>query len=200
MKTVLFAVLAFLTTTFAMAQDSYLIRPGDTLAIEVLDDPQLDRTVLILPDGRFSFPFAGTVLAGGRSIGQVQQALTAALAPNFAAPPTVFVTVRSLREAQPLPPTPEATIDVYMLGEVQAPGEKTVPVGTTFLQAMARSGGFTNFAAQRRVQLRRTNPQTGAQTVTEINYRALERGARLSSNVVLREGDIILVPERRLFE
>jgi polysaccharide export outer membrane protein len=201
MKQVLLAVVSIFLATAAWAQNGYRISPGDVLAIEVLEDPSLNREVLVLPDGSFSFPFAGTLQASGRTIGQVEAAVTQGIAPNFAAEPNVFVTVRQVQPSLPSSGVAAArTIDIYFLGEVNSPGPAEIPPGTTFLQALSFSGGFTPFAAQGRVQLRRTDPHTGEQYVSEINYRAIADGARLSRDVELIEGDVILVPERRLFE
>ena len=209
MKTFLVALWALVATAgAALAQGEYVVRPGDTLRIEVLEDTSLNRTVIVLPDGRFSFPFAGTVQAGGRSLTQIENAVGSAIASNFATTPNVFVSIASLREVEPAhvaapraaAPMPDPTISVFFLGEVNAPGGKAVPPGTTFLQALALGGGFSDFAALKRVQIRRTNPITGAQALYTINYDALARGAELRGNIVLQEGDVILVPQRRLFE
>lgn len=202
MKQVFLVIACMLLGTPAWAQNGYRISPGDVLAIEVLEDPSLNREVLVLPDGSFSFPFAGTLRASGLTIDQVNAAVTQAIAPNFAAEPNVFVTVRQLRSTESLSDATATvpTIDVFFLGEVNSPGPAAVPHGTTFLQALSFSGGLTPFAAQRRVQLRRTDPHTGEQYVSEIDYRAISRGARLNRDIELIEGDVILVPERRLFE
>jgi polysaccharide export outer membrane protein len=205
MRQVFLAIIFISLGAAAWAQNGYRISPGDVLAIEVVEDPALNREVLILPDGSFSFPFAGTLNAGGLTISQVEAAVTQAIAPNFAVSPNVFVTVRRVQPANPVigngfPDAPEPTIDIYFLGEVNNPGPAAVPPGTTFLQALSFSGGLTPFAADRRVQLRRTDPHTGRQWVSEIDYRAISRGARLSQDVPLIDGDVILVPERRLFE
>lgn len=186
--------------TGAMAQsEAYRVRAGDTLVIEVLEDPALNRAVVVLPDGRFSFPFAGAVRAAGRSVGQIEAALGAAIASNFAAKPNVFVGVQPA-ERKPAAAVVPKTIDVYFLGEVNTPGLKETAEGTTFLQALAQSGGLTRFAAAKRIQLRRTDPVTRAQTVLQIDYKALMNGAALTNDVPLQDGDVILVPERRLFE
>ena len=74
-----------------------------------------------------------------------------------------------------------------------------VTPGTTLLQAVAISGGVSRFAAVKRIQLRRTNPSTGVQNVTILNYKALANGA-VTTDIELKDGDVILVPERRLFE
>ena len=196
-KTILMALALALVATLAHAQSEYQIQPGDNLNIEVLEDSSLNRSVVVLPDGRISFPFAGTLRAAGRSATQVQSDVTAAIQANFANPPTVFVSVvpgqMDANEPQ------GATIDVYFLGEVNAPGLLEVKPGTTLLQAIAIGGGVTRFAAIKRIQLRRTNRQTGVQNVVTLNYKALANGT--ASNVIeLKDGDVILVPERRLFE
>lgn len=194
-------VIAFIaliaTAVSAMAQDEYLIRPGDTLQVEVLEDPSLNRSVLVLPSGQFSFPFAGTVQAGGKSVGSIRSTLSSALASNFTSAPNVFVTVASL--GQRVSTGTGGKIDVYFLGEVAKPGIVSLDRGTTFLQALAASGGLTSFAADKRIQLRRVS-KTGQSSMYEINYRAIMNGAALDRDVVLSDGDVIVVPERRLFE
>jgi polysaccharide export outer membrane protein len=71
--------------------------------------------------------------------------------------------------------------------------------GTTVLQLLSQSGGFTPFAATKRLQLRRS-ADDGAQRMITINYRAIARGAQIAREPTLRDGDVLLVPERRLFE
>lgn len=185
----------------ALAQDGYRIQPGDTLRIEVIEDASLNREALVLPDGRVSMPLAGTVRAAGLTVTEVSRAIAGAIAPNFATQPTVSVAVTALDP--PLPPGPEPaapTIGIYILGEIGAPGRKDLPPGTTFLQALSEAGGFTNFAADKRIQLRRRDPATGQEYVYPINYRALSRGVPITGNPTLYDGDVILVPERGLFE
>ncbi len=202
LKYLLFAASCLFLALPAFSQSNYSIKPGDSLSVEVLEDPSLNRTLLVLPGGSVNFPFAGTIQVGGKSPLEVQQQITSAIASNFAARPTVFVSVNSVRPdevTEGFAPPATATIQVFMLGELNSPGPKSIEPGTTFLQAMSLSGGFTNFAATKRLQLRRTGPD-GRPAVYTINYRDLSRGSLLSSNVVLLDGDVILVPERRLFE
>lgn len=186
----------YLAAGAAQAQD-YRIRSGDVLRIEVLEDSSLNREALVLPDGGISFPLAGTLHVAGRTLDQARAALTSALEPNFAVEPSVFVTVARLRE--PGVPADPPTIRVYALGEVATPGLREVVPGTTLLQFLSQSGGLSRFAATRRIQLRRVDA-SGQEHVYAIDYRAIERGQALSNPIVLREGDVILVPERRLFE
>ena len=201
MKQIFLALLGVWIGAAAWAQDSYRISPGDVLSVEVLEDSSLNREVLVLPDGSFSFPFAGTLRVSGLTVDQVQATVRQGIASNFVSPPNVFVTVRSVRPATPSGgPRAPRTIEIYFLGEVNSIGPVSIAPGTTLLQALSQAGGFTNFAALRRIQLRRTDPVTGTQYVSEINYRAISNGARLSTDITLIDGDVILVPERRLFE
>lgn len=178
----------------------YTLQPGDTLRVEVLEDPSLNRAVLVLPDGKFNFPFAGSVNAGGRTVSQVQAQLATALAPNFASTPTVFVGLSGLNPtAQGSLTSSGDLIDIYFLGEVSTQGLVQVPEGTTLLQALSMSGGLTNFAATKRIQLRRTDTK-GREVVYKFDYKAISKGAQITGATVVTDGDVILVPQRRLFE
>jgi len=194
----------FLAGTAAMAQDLYRVQAGDTLRIEVIEDPSLNRSILVAPDGRINVPLAGFLVAAGRPVGAIQSDLAARLADNFAVTPNVFVAVEQVFEPRIVPqvpstPAPPPTIDVYVLGEVGAPGVKQVAPGTTLLQFLAQTGGFTRFAATKRVQLRRTDA-SGNETIYQINYDAIEAGSSPNGAAVLTDGDVIMVPQRRLFE
>lgn len=199
MKTFLLSVLMLVAAAMASAQSDYQVQPGDRLSIEVLEDPQLNRSTLVTPNGTFSFPFAGTVTAAGQTAAQIASSISSGIASNFATTPNVFVSVESVAPREPARSGGGGrTIDIYMLGEVNAPGEKSLERGTTFLQALAQSGGFTRFAATKRVQLRRTN-SAGESVVRTVNFRALSQGGSFR-DFTLADGDVILVPERRLFE
>lgn len=192
----------FLFGGIAEAQSDYRIRSGDTLQIEVLDDPSLNRAVLVLPDGSFSFPFVGSLQARGQSVGQVQARLVAGLAPNFANAPNVVVSVASLAERVIAPPAPviEPTIDVYVMGEVGGAGKREVSPGTTILQILAEAGGLTPFAAESRIELHRTDATTGQTAIYLYSRNGRGRGERIGSGTPLMSGDVVFVPSRRLFE
>jgi polysaccharide export outer membrane protein len=190
------ALLSF-GTPDALAQE-YRIRAGDQLMIEVLEDASLNRTVAVLPGGTINFPYAGSMDVSGQSPTAVGNRISQALAGVLAAPPTVFVT--AIPQAPVLlPPTAaeEPVINIYIMGEASAPGPKAVAPGTTFLQALSQSGGLSPFAATKRIQLRRA--ATPGQVIT-VNYAAIMKGAVMNYDPVLGEGDVIVIPERSLFE
>ncbi|WP_265501111.1 polysaccharide biosynthesis/export family protein [Paracoccus beibuensis] len=183
-------------TAGAEAQE-YRVRSGDRLTIEVLEDNTLNRTVPVLPGGTINFPYAGSLQVAGQSPTAISNRISQSLSGVLASPPTVFVSVAPLEPVPTMEAPEEVLINVYVMGEASAPGAKTVPPGTTFLQALSQAGGLTPFAATKRIQLRR--PSLPGQVVS-INYDAIMRGAAMSQDPVLAEGDVIIIPERRLFE
>lgn len=195
MKHALIAALALLMAApMALAQGAgYRIQPGDVLAVTVLEDETLNRETLVLPDGRISVPLAGAVEAAGQTVETVERTIADRLASNFAVRPNVFVSVVTVDETG-------ETFPIYVLGRVGEPGVREVEAGTTLLQAISLAGGFDRFAATKRIQLRRTDPQSGREQLYVFNYDAVERGAAIQAMITLREGDVVLVPERRLFE
>jgi polysaccharide biosynthesis/export protein len=194
MRKILLAALLALVPALALAQSAgYRIQPGDQLAITVLEDDSLNREVLVLPDGSISVPLAGTIGAAGRSVDAVENTIADRLASNFAVRPSVFVSVVAVNELG-------LTFPIYVVGQVGEPGVREVEAGTTLLQAIALAGGLDRFAATKRIQLRRRDPSTGQERLYLFNYRAVERGGAIESMITMREGDVIIVPERRLFE
>lgn len=208
-RTLLGLLLAILLVPAAWAQ-GYRVQPGDVLQMEVLEDPSLNRSLLVLPDGTLSLPLVGSIRATGQSVEALRGAISTALAPNFASPPTVYLSVGQLNPvtsavnnaaaaAAAANYQPYGTVSVYAVGQVNAQGRLDVRTGTTLLQFLAETGGLTPFAATKRIQLRRPNTKTGTETVYNYNYKAVQAGAK-APTIVLRDGDVIVVPERKLFE
>lgn len=193
----LVALLALLPA--AVPAQGYRVEPGDVLRVEVVEDETLNRNVLVAPDGQFAFPLAGSIQAGGRSISAIRNELISQLAPNFSNPPTVFV---GLQQRAPQLEEPEelATVEIYVMGEVPQPGRLELEPGTTLLQAFAQMGGFSDFAAVKRIQLRRTDPVSGAERIYRLNYRDILQGRSANGRIAMQEGDVIVVPTRGLFE
>jgi len=197
MLRVFLTLAAVLVATCAWSQ-SYRIAPGDILDVSVLEDPTLNKNVLVRPDGGISLLVVGNIRAGGRTVPELERLISDGLASQFAVRPTVSVSLLQLA----LPDQQqeeEELIDVYFLGEVASPGLRQLKEGTTILQALAQAGGLGRFAAQKRIQVRRFDAQ-GAEQLFNFNYRDIVNGSRQVSAFRVLEGDVIVVPERRLFE
>ena len=197
----LFAVLLALVLLPATVQTAfaqgYRIQAGDVLRVEVLEDSSLNRDALVLPDGNISLPLAGRVRASGLTLDQVEETITRQLQPGFATPPTVFVTLTRIQEREAIEAA--RTITIHVIGEAGSPGPLQIERGANVLQAFAAMGGFSRFAAVKRVQLRRVDA-SGREQVYRIDYDAIERGATGAGSITLADGDVIVIPQRRLFE
>lgn len=192
------ALVASFFATVAAAQE-YTIRSGDLLRVEVLEDSSINREVLVAPDGRITVPLAGNVRVSGASLSEAERRLTSSLADDFATTPTVVVSLLQLREPAAPTPVPEPELlDVYVIGEVNNPGSIAVEHGTTLLQSLSLVGGVTDFAAVKRIQLRRV--ENGQERVYNLDYQRVLDGQSNVGLAHVKHGDVIVVPARRLFE
>lgn len=173
----------------------YLLESGDTVQISVFQDPKLDRQVLVLPDGRISFPLAGHIKASGRSLESLEGALKGRLQKFYSE--TLDVTASLVGQAPPAVEEPPENKIIYITGEVRNPGQFILRDGTNVLQAIAISGGLATFAAKRRIQVRRKID--GVDVVMPFDYKDVESGRDIEGNFLLQDGDVIVVPEKGLF-
>jgi len=198
---ILAGVLLVLNYGIASAQSAglYTLKPGDVVSVTVLEDPLLDRQVLVAPDGRIALPLAGSLIAQGRTPQQLAGTVRARLRSRFVDPPTVTVSLVSIGE--------EDDADqrvVYVLGEVTRPGrygyKAEEPI--TILQALTLAGGPSPFAATARIQVRERAGKGGIETLRLFDYEAAADGAlnTVHDLAVLADGAVIIVPERGLFE
>ena len=158
----------------------YTINPGDLLEISVWKEPDMQRQVLVRPDGAFSFPLSGDVLAEGRTVEAVRQELTFQLNP-FIPDLVVTVAVTEVRGNK-----------IFVFGQVKTPGEFIVNPRVDVIQALSIAGGVTPFAQLNSIKiLRRRN---GKQTIFQFRYSDIVKGQKLEQNILLEVGDIVLVP------
>jgi polysaccharide export outer membrane protein len=179
------------------AQELRTLKPGDTLSISVLQDPKLDRTVTVDPLGEIAFPLAGHFRARGLTPIAVENILKSKLKGNYK-DEALDVTVAVANAPKDIPED-DLKPKIFVTGEVARPGSYVVRQPTTLMQAIALAGGIGTYAAKARIQVRRRGPG-GDETIFMFNYRAYEAGQDLEGNITLHAGDVIMVPERGLFD
>lgn len=173
------------------------LKSGDNLSISVLQDSKLDRNVVVDPSGEIAFPLAGHIRARGLTPQALENILKAKLKGNYK-DENLDVTVAVANSPKDIPEE-DLKPKVFVTGEVSRPGSYVVRQPTTLMQAIALAGGVGPFAAKQRIQVRRRGPG-GDETIFMFNYKAYEAGADLEGNIRLRAGDVIMVPERGLFD
>ncbi len=176
------ALSAVLTMGLAHGQSSagYRVLPGDILQISVWKEPELQLEVLVRPDGAFSFPLAGDISTQGQSVTDLQQALTERLT-RYISNPVVTVSVKAILGNK-----------IYVIGQVNKPGDFVVSRDVDVMQALSMAGGVTAFANTGDIKiLRRTS---GRQQALSFQYNQVLKGRDLEQNILLQAGDIVVVP------
>lgn len=161
--------------------EAYTVKPGDMLSIAVWKEPDLQGPVLVRPDGSFSFPLAGQIDARNRTVAELQQTVTERLK-KFISDPVVTVSVAEVKGNK-----------VYVLGQVNRPGEFIVNPRVDVMQALSMAGGTTAFAALGEITILR-RLDNGQQQSLPFRYADVARGRNLQQNILLQAGDVVVVP------
>ena len=179
-------LLCFAHIDAVAAEDTpYRLHAGDILDISLWKEEGMQREVLVLPDGTISFPLAGQVEAAGRTAGQVEQILAERLQKYY---PDPFITVSVLSTAGN---------SIFVIGEVQNPGQFLAVQPLDVMQALSLAGGLRVHADESEIKiLRRRN---GKQTAIPFSYGDVQTGRDLNRNIVLESGDVVVVPSRGIF-
>ncbi|MFZ4541723.1 MAG: polysaccharide biosynthesis/export family protein [Rickettsiales bacterium] len=171
--------------TTAINDAAYSLRAGDTLRISVWKEEQLDREVLILPDGTVDFPLIGSFMAAGNTPSQVKDAITQKLQP-FVPSAAVTVIVKQT-----------GGNSVSIIGQVTRPGDIVMARRMTVMQALSQAGGLTPYADDDDIViLRKIN---GKEMSIPFDYSDVAEGRHLDANIILKPGDVVVVPTASLF-
>jgi polysaccharide export outer membrane protein len=176
---------AEITPSLAITDPSYALRAGDLLRVTVWKEDELDRDVLILPDGTIDFPLIGSFTAAGQSTSQLQKTIKSKLKP-FIPSASVTVVVKETRGNV-----------VSVMGQVGRPGDVVMNRALTVVQALSQVGGLTPYADDDSIVVLRT--VDGKETAIPFDYSDIANGRNLDSNIRLMPGDVIIVPTATLF-
>ena len=158
----------------------YLLGPEDELEISVWKETDLQREVLIRPDGKISFPLVGDIQAEGRTPEQLRYEIATWLK-KYIPDPVVTVLVKKI-----------AAYKIYVLGQINKPGQYTVGIYLDVMQALALAGGLNAFAAENDIQILRR--QGGQDRVIPFRYSEVKKGRNMAQNIILQSGDVVVVP------
>lgn len=175
-----FVILLLLGPVRALAQEPYLLNPGDILRISVWNEEALQQEVLVLPDGSISFPLVGILQVAGRSPAQVQEELGEKLS-RLIPDPEINLTVLAVDGNS-----------LFIIGKVNQPGRFPMTRPIDVVQALSLAGGFTPYAKQDSIQILRRNGKN--QRIIRFDYTQIADGEALESNIILQSGDTIVVP------
>lgn len=166
----------------------YRVNPGDELQISVWREDQLQRTVMVLPDGTLSFPLIGRIEGAGRTTREIEQIISAGLEGKYVDGNVPDVTVAVSQTSG---------LQFSVIGKVRSPGTFSPGRYLTLLEALSLAGGVDEFASLDRVVVVR---KSGAGlAVIPVELSDILRSKSISAAAVnalplIRSGDTVIVP------
>jgi len=184
-KNTFLLLIVLVAGTFLYSQEpvkeDYIIGSEDVLAVSVWKEPELSvKELVVRPDGKISLPLVNDIQASGLTPRQLQEQIAGKLK-EFVAAPNVTVTVIKI-----------FSHTVSVVGQVSKPGLYTLGSPTTVLDILARVGGLTEYAKVKEIKIVRT--VNGKTSQFLFNYKNVIKGKDLQQNILLKNGDTILVP------
>ncbi|MFN3802803.1 SLBB domain-containing protein, partial [Belliella pelovolcani] len=166
---------------------NYTIGGGDQLLIDVYGASQQSYDLKVSPEGRILIPNVGPIQVGGSTIAsataRVKSALTQIYSGLAGANPNTFMELRlgNIR-----------TVSIAMAGELNKPGNYTLPAFASPFNALFAAGGPNENGSFRHIQVFRDS-----KLLLEIDvYEFLIKGEN-TNNITLRDNDLIIVPPVR---
>lgn len=198
-------VFAVLAHAGAAAQPSaastYRVGPADVLQIKVFDEPALSNKFTVDSDGTITYPFLGRLAVRGKTLREVEEAITTGLRADYVKNPQVTVEIDQFRSRS-----------IYVIGEVKAPGKYNIEGPVTLLEVIARAGSFTATAGPTIVVQRykdgmmaaaaNTPARPDADNTAELLRVSIEdlKEGKVNANVLLQDSDTIIVnPAERFY-
>ncbi len=158
----------------------YVIGPGDLLYVSVWKEETLTREVVVLPDGKISFPLIGQVQAAGKTVNQLKSEITSRVT-KYAPKEEVMLEVKQVN-----------SMIIYIIGRVNSPGRFILNANINVLQALSIAGGLNPFAKRNQIKVFRND--SGTTKILKFSYDDVIDGDKVEQNVILIRGDVVVVP------
>ncbi len=166
------------------AGTQYVIGPGDAIQIFVWRNPELTVGVPVRPDGKVSAPLVEDIVAAGKTPTQLARDIEARLAEYIRTPQVSIIVTGATSTFN----------QIRVIGQVRTPQALAYRDGMTLLDVALIVGGLTDFAAGNRAKILRKGPD-GKEQVIKVRIEDLLKKGKLSENVKLLPGDVLIVPE-----
>lgn len=159
----------------------YRLAKSDVLEVSFQFAPEFNQTITIQPDGFVTLRDAGHLVAEGKTIAALEQAITTAYG-QILHDPHVTVAVRDFEHPY-----------FVASGEVLRPGKYELRGDKTITEALAIAGGLTQQSKHSQVVLfRHVSPELVETKVIDVKH-MLKHGS-LREDISLQPGDYIYVP------
>jgi polysaccharide biosynthesis/export protein len=159
---------------------AYVVNPGDVLTIQVWKEPDLQTDVIVRPDSGITFPLVGDMSVRDMSVAQIQSEIAQRIK-KYIPDPVVTVAAKRLSGSR-----------IYVIGKVRNPGFFPMDQYVDVMQALSLAGGLTPYASTGSIKILRRD--SDKQIVLKFDYSDVEKGKHLDQNMILKSGDVVVVP------
>ncbi|HKP10471.1 MAG TPA: polysaccharide biosynthesis/export family protein [Blastocatellia bacterium] len=175
------AIQAQINSVYQNFYSGYRLGPGDILGIYIDKhaEDSVDK-VTVSPVGRIYFPLLGSLVVVGKTVPQLQEYLTNAVAEFIREPRVTLV----LLEAQ--------SAKIGVIGDVKNPGLMVMTRPLRVLDAVTMAGGILDTGNQK-VSVLRQYEDGRVQVLAADVKRILQGKANPEENLYLRAGDTVVV-------
>jgi polysaccharide export outer membrane protein len=156
------------------------VQPGDLLVIDVWKEKDLQRELMVRPDGGLDFPLIGNIDVSGKTVDQLRQEIVTKLA-KYVPDPVVTLSVKQSLGNK-----------IYVIGKVNKPGDFIVIRNTDVMQALSMAGGLNPYASANKIKILRR--EHGVLKSIPFEYSRVEKGEDMEQNIILQGGDVVVVP------
>lgn len=161
--------------------------PGDSVAIHVYGQPDMDGTVYVDDDGTLSVPLVGAVPVAGLAPADAAKRIERALVEGrYLNNPHVTITVTQSRSQR-----------VAVLGEVRAPGRYQIESRATILEVLSLAGGTTENSGNE-VFVMRSEPD-GSVSRRVIKLKQATQSSSMDTDQFIHSGESVYVPRADFF-
>lgn len=175
-----------------VADSNRTLGVGDEVTYQVMEDRDPAVRLVVTDAGELDIPYLGRVKVAGMSVASARSAITRLLEEKYYHNATVRLAIDTVARSSGITGT------VYLSGKVNTPGPQQLFAGEepTAGKLILRAGGLAEFADSRKVKIVRKS-EGGQAPVTEVVdlREVLERG-RIDKDVPVRDGDLIIVPQK----
>jgi len=176
------------STPILSVQPEYQLGPGDEISVSFPYNAELNHDGPIGPDGRFTLPLVGNLPLAGQTISQATETITRALHDGgIVSNASTSLTIRRYG------------VNVFVGGEVRAPGVVQLSAGMDALQAVIVAGGMLDTAKTSRIAIIRRNADNHA-VVTYVDLKQYAKGNPAGITAMLEPRDVIFVPRSKIAE
>ena len=160
----------------------YVIGVTDQLSITVWRNEAMSVKVPVRSDGMISVPLVDDIQAEGLTPEELKEVITEALS-EYISNPDVTVVVLEMN----------SNVISVIGGGTARSGVLPLRRETRVLEAIAAMGGFTVWAKRNKIRILRPAPE--GMLEFRFNYSAFLKGKAPDSNIVLKPGDTVVVPD-----